>query len=62
MTGDLIEKINSELQHLPIGSERWKELAVELSQLQSAAEVSRAAHDFDRDPADFHVLLRAART
>ena len=62
MTGDLIEKINSELQHLPIGSERWKELAVEMSQLQAAAEASRAVHDFDRDPADFHLLLRAART
>lgn len=62
MTSDLIEKINSELQHLPIGSERWKELAVELSQLQAAAEASRAVHDFDRDPAEFHLLLRAART
>jgi len=61
MTGDLIEKINSELQHLPIGSERWKELAVELSQLHAAAEASRAVHDFDRDPADFALLLRGAR-
>jgi len=62
MTDDIIEKINSELQHLPIGSDRWKELAIELSQLHAAAEASLAVHDFDRDPGDFRLLLRAART
>ena len=62
MTDDLIEKINSELQHLPIGSERWKELAVELSQLHAAADASHAVHDFDRDPGDFQLLLRGAQT
>lgn len=61
MTAELIEKINRELQHVPIGSERWKELSVELSQLLAAAEAGRAVHDFDRDPADFQLLLRSAR-
>jgi hypothetical protein len=62
MDADLIEKINRELQHVPIGGERWKELSVELGQLLAAAEKARAVHDFDRDPADFQFLLRGART
>jgi hypothetical protein len=62
MTDDLLEMINRELQHLPISSERWKELAVELTQLHGAAEAAGAVHDFDRDPGDFQLLLRLARS
>jgi hypothetical protein len=61
MNADLIETINRELQHIPIGSERWKELSVELSQFVAASEAARVVHDFDRDPADFQLLLRGAR-
>ncbi len=61
MTNELIEKINRELQHIPIGSERWKELSVELGQFVAVAEAARAVHDFDRDPTEFQLLLRSAR-
>jgi hypothetical protein len=61
MNADLIETINREFQHIPIGSERWKELSVELSQFLAASEAARVVHDFDRDPADFQLLLRGAR-
>jgi hypothetical protein len=61
MNADLIEAINRELQRIPIGSERWKELSVELSQFMAASEATRAVHDFDRNPADFQLLLRSAR-
>ena len=30
MNADLIEAINRELKLIPIGSERWKELSIEL--------------------------------
>lgn len=53
MSPELIEKINVELQGIPIGSERWKELSVELSQLRGAAKAAHGTHNFDRDPAEF---------
>ena len=55
----LIAAINQEIQAVPIVEARWPELAVELNQLRAAAEAALAVHDFDRDPADFRVLLDA---
>jgi len=59
---ELLELINREMQRIPIHEERWPELALELTQLRTAAEVSLRAHDFDRDPTEFLALLRATRT
>ena len=61
MSPELIETINRELQNIPIGPARWKELSVELSQLRAAADATKPVHDFDRDPAGFMELLRANR-
>lgn len=60
-TVDTLKAINSEMQSIPIGEERWRELAVELNQLRAAAEGALVVHDFDRDPAEFFALLRSQR-
>jgi hypothetical protein len=57
----LLKELNEETQNVPIAEERWPELAVELNQLRTAAEAALKVHDFDRDPADFAVVLRARR-
>lgn len=61
VSSELLEAINREIQEIPIERERWKELVVELNQLRQAAEGALAEHDFDRDPAEFAVLLRSRR-
>jgi hypothetical protein len=58
---ELLKELNDETQKIPIAQERWPELAVELNQLRTAAEVALAVHDFDRDPAEFPAVLRARR-
>jgi hypothetical protein len=58
---ELLKALNEEAQNVPIAEERWPELAVELNQLRTAAEAALKVHDFDRDPADFQVVLRARR-
>ena len=56
---ELLKELNDETQKIPIAQERWPELAVELSQLRTAAEAALTVHDFDRDPGDFRAVLRA---
>ncbi|MDA0229520.1 MAG: hypothetical protein O3B21_04965 [Proteobacteria bacterium] len=56
-----INAINEEMQEIPIEQKRIGELPVELNQLLSAARALRAAHDFDRDPADFQRVLHKVR-
>jgi hypothetical protein len=56
---ELLKELNEQAQSVPIAQERWPELAVELNQLRTAAEAALAAHDFDRDPGDFAVVLRS---
>ncbi len=58
---ELLKELNDQTQNVPIAQERWPELAVELNQLRTAAEAALAVHDFDRDPADFAVVLRSRR-
>jgi hypothetical protein len=58
---ELLKELNDQTQNVPIAQERWPELAVELNQLRTAAEAALAVHDFDRDPADFLVVLRSRR-
>ena len=58
---ELLKELNDETQKIPIAQERWPELAVELSQLRTAAEAALTVHDFDRDPGDFQTVLRAHR-
>jgi hypothetical protein len=57
----VLKAMNDETQRIPIGEDRWRELAVELNQLRAAAEAALAVHDFDRDPAEFAALLRSRR-
>ena len=61
VTAELLEAMNCEIQEISIEKERWKELAVELNQLRQAAEGALAVHDFDREPAEFSVLLHSGR-
>lgn len=61
MSVELLKAINNEVQRIPIGADRWPELAVELNQLRAAIETALAAHDFDREPAEFFALLRSRR-
>jgi hypothetical protein len=58
VTAELLKAINREVQGIPIEEERWKELVVEVNQLRQAAESALGMHDFDRDPAEFSILLR----
>jgi hypothetical protein len=58
---ELLKELNDETQKIPTAQERWPELAVELSQLRTAAEAALTVHDFDRDPGDFQAVLRARR-
>jgi hypothetical protein len=59
---ELLKELNEQAQNVPIASERWAELAVELNQMRTAAEAALAVHDFDRDPGDFPAVLRSRRT
>ena len=61
VTVDLLKAINHEVQGIPIEEGRWKELVVEINQLRQAAESALGVHDFDRDPAEFLVLLRSRK-
>ncbi len=61
MSAEVLKAINDDVQRIPIREERWPELAVELNQLRAAAEAALAAHDFDREPAEFFALLRSRR-
>ena len=58
---DLVAGLNAGIDRLKIDERRWPELALELDQLREAAERALAAHDFDRDPAEFAGMLAAER-
>jgi hypothetical protein len=58
---ELLKELNEQTQDIPIAQERWPELAVELNQLRTAAEVALTVHDFDRDPGEFAAVLRSRR-
>jgi len=61
VTDESINKINEEMQKIPIDSARIKELPVEVNQLLKAAQALRPTHDFDHDPSDFQRVLHKVR-